>query len=393
MTQATIDFFKRASYGRLTYTVVLTTEIANGWPQLIDGFSYTEQSYLAVLSGQQAPHNPDTVDYNKIINDLDICGKANRGEIDEVWMFNNPYFGFEEHTMVGPNGYNHNGIGPIGPNTCNRLISVMGPTPEAGTGNAIHNFGHRLEENMTQAYGRWNNAAPPINNWERFAQTASAVNLYNGCGNVHTPPNTSFEYDYGNPNIGQSYCEDFYNYPNLGSPANVLQPVSCFAWGCTDIGYYEWWFKHVPAYDGCGADGYLNDWWRYLVFLELPNNPTQPCNTPPTQTPPTTTPTPTAPPPSTSTPTPTQTSTPTATPIAPSATPTAIPSTATFTPTFTPTATPIAPSATPTAIPSTATAPSTPATNRTATPRPTLTPALSGLKVRVYLPLLRRSQP
>ncbi|WP_322488133.1 hypothetical protein [Chloroflexus sp.] len=59
---------------------------------------------------------------------FDICGKANRGEIDEVWIYNGPYFGFFESSLVGPNAFRYNSPPVAMPHTCNRLIPIMGPT-------------------------------------------------------------------------------------------------------------------------------------------------------------------------------------------------------------------------------------------------------------------------
>jgi len=47
ITQQTIDFFKQATNNRMNYVVAQTTIVTSGWPQLVDGFSYTEQEYLA----------------------------------------------------------------------------------------------------------------------------------------------------------------------------------------------------------------------------------------------------------------------------------------------------------------------------------------------------------
>ena len=107
LTQGTVDFFQQASHGEMNYQVVETTVLTDGWPELIDGYRYTEQEFLAAIRGQGPWHSPGNVSYNKIVNDsrLDICGKANRGEIDEVWIYNGPGFGFYESTLVGPGAY------------------------------------------------------------------------------------------------------------------------------------------------------------------------------------------------------------------------------------------------------------------------------------------------
>ena len=267
ITQQTIDFFKQATNNRMNYVVAQTTIVTSGWPQLVDGFSYTEQQYLAVLSGQQPHHEPTGVDYNKIVTspDLDVCGKLNRGEIDEVWIYNGPWFGFYESTLVGPGAFWFNSPPVSGTNNCNRLLPIMGPSPERTVNEAVHNFGHRTESTMAQVYGGWqeNNTS---HNWDKFAlvKAQSPNYSYSGCGNTHYPPNGTSDYDYTNPASVSSNCGDFINYPNLSDPLQVLQPVSCSAWDCIELNYYQYWFNHLPAFTGCGPDNVANDWWKYV---------------------------------------------------------------------------------------------------------------------------------
>lgn len=280
LTQQTIDFFRQASRGRLNYEVVYTTIVTDGWPIKVDKFRYTEEEYLAVINGQSPPHEPDTVDYNAIVNspELDICGKANRGEIDEVWIYNGPYFGFYESTLVGPGAYWYNSPPVPGPHDCNRLIPIMGPSPERGLDCAIHNFGHRMEATMTKVYGSWEQNRT-AHNWERFAlvKALSPDYSYSGCGNIHYPPNGTSNYDYGNTSGVPSNCDDFVHYPNLGDPAETVRPVTCAEWGCTEVGYLAYWFSHLPSNDGCGPDGVANDWWTYFTDPALALTPSAPC--------------------------------------------------------------------------------------------------------------------
>jgi hypothetical protein len=88
-------------------TIANTQIVANEWPALTDGFRYTEATYLAVLQNGAPAHKPDLADYDLIIGSpqFDICGKFNRGEIDELWMYGAPYFGFYESRLVGPGAY------------------------------------------------------------------------------------------------------------------------------------------------------------------------------------------------------------------------------------------------------------------------------------------------
>ncbi len=234
ITQQTIDFFKQTSSNKLNYSVVDTAIVTSGWPELTDGFSYTETEYLAVLAGQQTPHNPTMVNYNKIVNsaEFDICGKLNRGEIDEVWVYNAPWFGFYESTLVGPGAYFYNSNPVSGSHGCNRLLPIMGPSVERTKDEAVHNFTHRTEDTMKKVYGSWqqNNTS---HNWNKFGlvKAQSPNYTYSGCGSSHYPPNAVSDYNYGNTTPVLSNCDDFINYPNLGDPLQVSQPLHAQAGG------------------------------------------------------------------------------------------------------------------------------------------------------------------
>jgi hypothetical protein len=268
ITQQTVDFFKQATNNRINYVIAQTTIVTSGWPQLIDGFTYTEKEYLAVLAGQQPHHEPTGVDYNKIVTspDLDVCGKLNRGEIDEVWIYNGPWFGFYESTLVGPGAYWFNSPPVGGTHNCNRLLPIMGPSPERTVNEAVHNFGHRTESTMAQVYGGWQENSTS-HSWNKFAlvKAQSPNYSYSGCGNTHYPPNGTSDYNYTNSSSVLSNCDDFANYPNLSDPLQVAQPVSCSSWNCAELNYYNYWFSHLPAFTGCGPDNVANDWWKYVV--------------------------------------------------------------------------------------------------------------------------------
>ncbi|HLF89933.1 MAG TPA: hypothetical protein VI451_13365, partial [Anaerolineales bacterium] len=226
------------------------------------------------------PHVPDNVDYNLIVNDpaFDICGKANNGEIDEVWIYNGPYFGFYESTLVGPGAYWFNSPPVPGPWNCTRLVAIMGPSPERDIDSAIHNFGHRMESTMTTTYGSWQQNSTD-HGWEMFALVdANSPNYnYSGCGNIHYPPNGVVDYDYGNLNQALTNCDDFANYPSLGDPVDTTIPITCTTWNCEQIGYLFYWFTHLPANSGCDIDIVANDWWLYFASPELALNPSSVC--------------------------------------------------------------------------------------------------------------------
>ncbi|MDQ3099288.1 MAG: DNRLRE domain-containing protein [bacterium] len=270
MPQQVAAFFQQATSGKINYVITETKEI-DGFPVKQDGFTYTPQSYLNMTAGNTPPHDPDGVNYHAILNDptLDICGKLNRNEIDELWLYGGPWFGYNESALAtspdGPKGFAYNG--PILDQTaCARLMPVMGFNYERGIAEMIHNWGHRTEATMSQVYGDWQENRTS-HNWDKFAlvDEQSPNYTFSGCGSTHWPPNAASDYDYSNARSGNSFCDDFYGYPNLSEMNTVLKTITCSAWGCTQEGYLAWWFKHLPRYAGTAPDGKLNDWWEYIM--------------------------------------------------------------------------------------------------------------------------------
>ena len=104
-------------------------------------------------------------------------------------------------------------------------------------------------------------------NFDKFALVGAQSPSFgfSGCGSGHFTPNSLADYDYLNStNVEDSFCDDFFNYPNLSAPSTVLRPTSCDRWNCDELGYYRYWMRHVPAATGTGPDGKFNDWWKYL---------------------------------------------------------------------------------------------------------------------------------
>lgn len=273
-----VAFFRETSGDTLELYIVDWT-VVDEWPLKADGFRYDEDTYMAVMRGEIPGHAPDDVDYDAVVADprFDICGRANRGEIDEVWMFGGPYFGYAESRLVGPGGYWYNSTPMEDTHGCERLVPIMGLNYERDTDQALHSFGHRAESAIWRAFRSWEQNRAD-HDWERFAMVAHLAPdfAYSGCGNIHFPPNATSDYDYGNTAPVDSICADFADYPRLDPPGTARRPVTCEAWGCSHLGYLRYWFGHLPASPGC-TDGRLNDWWRYIFEPERANAPAEGC--------------------------------------------------------------------------------------------------------------------
>jgi hypothetical protein len=84
-------------------------------------------------------------------------------------------------------------------------------------------------------------------------------------GTVHYAPNSQSDYDWGNLEFVPSYCNNWYNFPDLsGSPVNV----NCSEWGGGDTRLHHiWWLRHLPHIVG-RKNGISYNWWEYVIDPE-----------------------------------------------------------------------------------------------------------------------------
>jgi hypothetical protein len=203
-------------------------------------------------------------EYNKVLTDFSLCEKRNAGLIDEVWVFADPFGGLYESRLAGPDAFPYNSPPLLG-TTCNGQLPIMGLNYEASTPNAVHSFGHRMEAAMTHATGRWSTSATNPNDWEKFATIDRDKPGQGEVGDTHFPVNGTADYDYGNPTVVNSVEATWQYYPFL---MDITNGVSCANWGCTDDGYYQFMFGHIPRFTSV-SDGLLENWWSY--FSDFPS--------------------------------------------------------------------------------------------------------------------------
>ncbi len=250
-----ISDVKSLSNNQLIYNIVSRIDNIDGYLAKTDGFRYTDETYLDVIEGRTIEHRPDIINYQLLIDAFDLCGRLNRGEIDEVWLWGGPWFGFYEAVMAGPGAFSTNAP-PLTGTTCTRKLNIMGFSYERGVAEMLEDLGHRVEGTMQQIYP----GADPryilntSNPWGKFV---------GACGWMHTTPtsSTNGSYDYTNTRFVNTTCNDWLNYPNLTGNTETL---NCSAWGCTNYGFKIWWFSRFPKADG-KTNNVWNNWWKYII--------------------------------------------------------------------------------------------------------------------------------
>jgi len=209
-------------------------------------------------------HNPDIANYLDILKLTDACTLLNKGEIDELWMWGGPYFGFYESNVAGPKGFFVNS-GPTTGSTCEKILPIMGFNYERGQNEAIHNFGHRAESVMKEVYGSWK--PEKTHGWNSFSLLDKDVKGKAGCGNIHYTSNSTREYIYDTTSKVLSNCAEYKFFPNING---VYKEVSCSAWGCNELGYYKYWWTNFPQNEGKSIDPIINkeiqNNWLLYVF-------------------------------------------------------------------------------------------------------------------------------
>ena len=180
-----IEAMGRVSQETLKYRVVEKLVVPE-YPFLVDGSQYTETTFIGVLADDSsALRDADGrylfADYDRIIQQFDLIQRVKGQQIDEVWMFGGPYFGFYESRMVGNGAFWCNGPGIE--KDCRRFV-IMGFNCERDVKEMVHDYGHRAESILAKhfdsetylrkTYRQQPNPAP-VNAYEQFLLDVGTV--------------------------------------------------------------------------------------------------------------------------------------------------------------------------------------------------------------------------
>lgn len=243
---------------------------SNDIPVKDDGFQYTTATYLEAIANDAKVHRPDWADYTSIIERFNLADKINSGEIDEVFLWGGPWFGFYESVMIGPEAFWINGsLPPSDSQEVKRKAVLMGfnygyTSRDGSIGLMMHSLGHRSESTMVHHFGSWNLDSPQ-HAWDMFTSYQRWSPNSTGCGNIHFPANVAHakDYDYSNTLQVKSQCEDFSNWPTSD---NQSKDISAEVWNRSERGYLRWWYGHLPSHDG-EHNGMYRNWWRYIIDI------------------------------------------------------------------------------------------------------------------------------
>ena len=229
----------------------------------------------------QAPQDTDGADFGAIYANHDICGLADVGQIDEVWMWGDPGGGFPEWVTTGPHYTKEWGTGAP---DCARQLATMGfnygvevNDDTVRIGRAMHSIGHRIEgvlswyfegtEDLGNTNGGWYERWDGQNH--RYADNSPPLQLTDAhCGSVHFPPNAVDHYQYNESAQVESDCSDW-NLEGTG----MTEMVDSTTWGCPGGGapcdhdeqqYLTWWMQNLP-----GVGHPAGNWWSFQYETDM----------------------------------------------------------------------------------------------------------------------------
>ncbi|MCG3126214.1 MAG: hypothetical protein CHACPFDD_01044 [Phycisphaerae bacterium] len=262
------NVIREASWGYINYEIVDVISV-DGYPQKVDGFRYTDESFMEVRKTQKWQPSPSS--YRKVLEENGLLERFKREAITEMWLWGASGMHFDEFAGYIPNRYAR--FAPTDnpwfyrpydiPEELGRTTWVMGFNYEVGADNMIHSYTHRVESMaaLALADGVWDTheRRDPWNvfSWLEMdhAGTPSQV------GNCHVPPNGQSGYDYNNKRRVLSWADGWANYPDLRGEPRL---ISSTEWGNSHFGYQKWILEHVPKSPGYTKYGY-NNWWLYIA--------------------------------------------------------------------------------------------------------------------------------
>ena len=126
-----------------------------------------------------------------------------------------------------------------------------------------------------------------LNLWEKFILNShnNQSSFITGVGNVHFPFNGTYDYDYTNKTDQYSSWQSWLTYPELTMTRELFHDNAWMehpinrqllndpdAEADPDRLYLRFWASLFPHSCGMTANGYLNNWWKYICSLDYVQN-------------------------------------------------------------------------------------------------------------------------
>ncbi len=259
LVQQYIDDISTASHGLVKYQITESHEV-DGYPELVDGFTYTDEAYLQCWQARSRFHKPEGADYARLMQIVDFLPKVQAGLADELWLMGFPYAGYYESAMGGRDAFWCNAPVIGGTQHVSRRFIVMGFNFERDVGCMLEDMGHRAESILEHVF---RNEIPTRNPWRQFSLYDKIARGHAACGNVHFAPNSERDYDWGNRRMVLSTADNWLDFPHGNRAARAM---NCVEWGNGDMrAHHLWWLQHLPHTEGLSAGGISNNWWSYIV--------------------------------------------------------------------------------------------------------------------------------
>jgi hypothetical protein len=245
---------------------------------------------------QALPHTPIVApgeqavrpDYAKVLTSVNVCNYVDNLGVKEFWIYgyhsdvvspdearlSSKYGDISNsapHEQDYPPEYAQYKL-PVCNNSYIMFNFEYGPDPTA-FGNTVHIRLHQIENEI--GYAEDSSSWPPTKQntagtmfWGNFSQEildGDTNTPKNSCGTTHFAINwrtTADVYRYDLQNMQQSNCETW----NPDPTKSTYKPINCTAWGCTDIGWYNYWMQNIPGYNnGITYQGKpMRNWWEAM---------------------------------------------------------------------------------------------------------------------------------
>ena len=228
-------------------------------------------------------------DYPGVLDHFGITEMIDKGEVNEVWIYNHPACRMNESRFLGQGGFWCNS-GPIDYGTDRyhahnkKLVCVMFCNYERTVDLALHSFAHRTESIMSHLYynenfhwfpddSHFSGLKKDLRTFDKFFSHGTAYEKvgekgYAHIGTCHSPCNTDVNYGYGESSYIYTFADEWEHYPYIDDNKDQARKVNSSEWNSSQYGYMKWFYEHIPHFKGINTydsnDLHLNNWWYYL---------------------------------------------------------------------------------------------------------------------------------